>query len=107
MNKHWGHEIVWADAEKYSGCMLVIKEGERTPYIYHKIRDKTYFVLEGSISFTIEGKASILEAGERIHIPPKIMHRMHALKTDATVLEVGTEIVNDVVVVESDYGDVR
>lgn len=107
MNKHWGHEIVWANRDEYSGCMLVIKEGERTPYIYHKTRDKTYFVLEGTVNFTIEGKTSLLEAGKGLHISPKIMHRLHAIKSDATILEVGTKIVDDVVIVESDYGEVR
>ena len=104
MNKKpWGNEIIWANKESYSGSILVIKEGERTPYIYHKIRDKTYFVLEGTLNFIIEGKSQLVETGKEIHIASKIMHRLHAIKSDATILEVGTKIIDDVVVVESDY----
>lgn len=107
MNKHWGTEIIWVNRDQYSGCILVIKEGQRTPYIYHKTRDKTYFLLEGTLNVTIEGKTQLVEAGKEIHIAPKIMHRLHAIKSDATVLEVGTKILDDVVMVESDYGEVR
>lgn len=80
--------------------LLVIKEGERTPYIYHKRRDKTWAVLQGVIQYTVEGKTRLVGEGEVLHISPKIMHRATAIKGDATVIETGTKILNDIVVVE-------
>jgi mannose-6-phosphate isomerase len=101
--KAWGHEMIYANHELYSGSIIIIKEGERTPYIYHKRRDKTFFVLQGTVNIIIEGKTTILNERDEAHIPPKIMHRLHAIKGDATIIEVGTKIEDDVVVVESDY----
>jgi hypothetical protein len=42
----------------------------------------------------------MLNEGERYHIMPKMMHRIHAIKGDVTVLEVGTKLEDDVVEVE-------
>lgn len=108
MNKKpWGFEMVYADQDQYSGSVLIIKEGERTPYIYHKRRDKIFFVLQGTVSLTMEGNSTILKEGEHVHIAPKIMHRLHAIKGDVTIIEAGTKIEDDVVVVESDYEKTR
>jgi len=108
MNKKpWGFEMVYADQEQYSGSVLIIKEGERTPYIYHKKRDKVFFVLQGTVNIVIEGQSKTLKEGEQIHVAPRIMHRLHAIRDDVTVLEAGTKIEDDVVVVESDYERVR
>ena len=96
----YGFEFCWADTPQYSAHMLVIKENEQTSYVYHKKRDKTIFVLQGTVQLTEEGKNKILNEGEKYHIAPKIMHRLIALKGDATILEVGTKIEDDIVVVE-------
>lgn len=96
----WGFEIVFADTEKYSGKTMIILEGEQTPYIYHKKKDKTIFVLQGVVQLIIEGKKRVLQEAQEYHIPPKIMHRITALRGDATILEVGTKIENDIIIVE-------
>lgn len=98
--KPWGFEAVWADTDLYSAHMIIIKENEQTPYMYHKRRDKTIFVLQGIVALVEEGKTRTLGEGEKYHISPKIMHRLIALKTDATILEVGTKIEDDIVIVE-------
>ena len=103
-NKHpWGHEIVWADREDYSGRIFVITEGERMPYIFHKSRDKQVFVLQGIVQLVVEGRNKVLNEGESYHIPKRVMHRLIAIKGDATILEAGTKLTDDVVVVEDDY----
>jgi quercetin dioxygenase-like cupin family protein len=95
-NKHlWGHEIIWANRDKYSGRVLVIKEGESTSYVYNKIRDKTIFVLQGIVQAKIEGQNKLLNEGDDLHISPNIMHNFTALRGDATILEAGTKIVDD------------
>jgi quercetin dioxygenase-like cupin family protein len=97
----WGFELIWADKDEYSARTMVIKEGEKTPYIYHKKRNKTLFILQGTVQLNIEGRNKLLMQGDSYDIPPKIMHRIIALKDDATVLEAGTKLVeNDIVIVE-------
>jgi len=100
--KHlWGHEIVCADRDNYSSRVFVIKEGEKTPYLYHKVREKTIFVLQGIVQAKIEGQSKLLNEGTEIHIPPKVMHGFVAVRGDATILETGTKLVEDEVVIEA------
>jgi len=100
-NKHpWGYEMIWAEGKSYSGLMMVVLDGEQTPYIYHKKRDKTLFILQGVVQLVIEGRNKLLREGEKYHISPKLMHRLIAIQGDVTILEVGTQIENDVVIVE-------
>ena len=97
----WGHELVWASTELYSSRMLVIKDGEKTPYVYNRHRDKTIFVLQGCLMLVVEGINKMLNEGESYHVIPKIMHRMVALKGDVTLLEVGMPLEDDEVLVEA------
>lgn len=97
----WGFELIWADGKQYSALTMVVREGEKTPYIYHKKRSKTLFILQGTVQLTVEGKNKLLVQGDSYNIPPKIMHSITALKDDATILEAGTPLLeNDVVIVE-------
>jgi mannose-6-phosphate isomerase-like protein (cupin superfamily) len=96
----WGYEMVWADTKLYSARTYVINEGEQTSYVYHKKRDKTIFILKGTAQLIIEGKSRMLTAGQVFHIPPKLMHRIIAIKQELTMLEVGTQLEDDVVIVE-------
>lgn len=102
IKKHlWGQEIICAKRDKYSSRVLVIKEGERTPYYYHKVRDKTIFVLQGIVQAKIEGKNTLLDEGSKIHIPARVMHGFVAVRGDATILDTGTELVEDEVIIET------
>lgn len=96
----WGFDITWVNNDKYSSRILLVREGEKLPYIYHKKYDFTLFILQGVVSLLIEGKQKILNEGDTYHIPPKLMHRIIALKGDATILEAGTSQEDDIVLVE-------
>lgn len=96
----YGHELVWADTNMYSSKVVIIKENEKTPYIYHKKQDITLFILQGIVQLIIEGRNKTLNEGDIYHIPPKLMHRIIAFKGDATILETGTKLEDDIVVVE-------
>lgn len=98
--KLWGFELVWADTDLYSSKVLIVKENEKTPYIYHKRYDCTLFILQGVVRLIVEGRDRILNEGDIYHIPPKLMHRIIALKGDATILETGTRLEDDIVLVE-------
>jgi quercetin dioxygenase-like cupin family protein len=80
---------------------MILKEANTTPYLYHKKRTKTLFILQGVVKLIVEGQSKLLAQGESFQILPKIMHSITALKGDATILEAGTQILeNDTVVVE-------
>jgi len=95
--KPWGYELVWANTEAYSGRVLIIKQGDSTNFLYHKTRDKTIFVLQGIVNLILESRTKLLNEGEQYHIPAKVMHQLVAVKGDATILESGTKLLDDVI----------
>jgi len=96
----WGFSVTWANTDDYSSRILIVREGEKLPYIYHKKQDITLFILQGIVQLKVEGRNKVLNEKDTYHIPPKIMHQIIALKGDATILEVGTPQEDDVVLVE-------
>jgi quercetin dioxygenase-like cupin family protein len=98
--KPWGFELIFADQSEYSGRVLIIKQGEATPFIYHKTRNKTIFVSQGIVNLELENRTKLLNEGEQYNIPSKIIHRIIAVKGDATILEAGTKLVDDIVEVK-------
>lgn len=96
----WGFELIWANESAYSGRVLIIKQGEATPFVYHKSRNKSIFVLQGIVNLELENRTKLLNEGEQYNIPAKIMHKIIAVKGDATILEAGTQLVDDVVEVK-------
>ena len=56
--------------------------------------------MQGVVVLVIEGRNKTLNEGDTYHIPPKIMHQIIALKGDATILETGTPLEDDIVTVE-------
>ena len=96
----WGFEGIIISTDLYSSKIIVVNNGEQTPYLYHKKQDKTIFILQGVANVKIEGTNKMLNEGDRYHIIPKMMHKIHAIKGDVTVLEVGTKLEDDIVEVE-------
>jgi mannose-6-phosphate isomerase-like protein (cupin superfamily) len=99
----WGYEGILVSTDSYSCKILLVKEGERTPYCHYKKQDKTAYVLQGIIQMTIEGTTRTFGEGDRYHIRPSIMHRYHSVKGDATILEIGTKLEDDMIIFEDDY----
>ncbi len=102
VEKPWGKEEWWAQTSKYVGKFLHVKQGHRLSLQYHRIKEESMFVLEGSMLFTLGEKSMILNKGDTVHVEPNTLHRIEAI-TDVIVLEISTPEVDDVVRVEDDY----
>lgn len=101
VNKKWGIESLWVNNNIYSSKIIIVKEGEKTEKIFNRKRDRTILVLQGIVQLNIENTSKILKEGESYHISPKIINQLIAIKGDATILEVGTEFLeNDIVTIE-------
>ena len=98
--KPWGFDMTMADTKKYAGRILIVREGEKLEYIYHKNRDITLFILQGVVQLVVEGRNKLLNEKDSYHIAPKLMHRIIAFKGDATIIEIGTPLEDDIVLVE-------
>lgn len=108
ITKPWGHELIWAQTDRYVGKILHVRAGEALSLQYHRVKDETIMVLTGclTLEFFAEGtepRFRELRPGEPFHIEPGLRHRMRALE-DTDVLEVSTPELEDVVRLEDRYG---
>ncbi len=113
--KPWGFELIFANTEKYVGKILNVNVGQSLSLQYHKEKDETIYIQEGSIKFEhyFEGEDPViteLRVGQAFHIMPGMRHRMTAISGDsnrcARILEVSTPQLDDVVRLEDNYGRV-
>ncbi len=107
VDKPWGHEVWFAQTERYVGKILVIEAGKRLSLQYHRVKDESIYVQEGKLRLTLERDGGLevedLGPGEARHIPPGTRHRFEALER-CTLCEVSTPEVDDVVRLEDDFG---
>jgi mannose-6-phosphate isomerase-like protein (cupin superfamily) len=106
----WGHEIRFAQNDKYLGKILYIKKGHRLSRQYHELKDETIFVQHGTLILELGSpdvssfETKTLNYGERFRILPGVIHRFCA-PDDApvTLIEVSTPEIDDVVRLQDDY----
>lgn len=110
VTKPWGHEIRFAQTDKYLGKILYIAKGHRLSRQYHEVKDETIFVLDGTLILEIGDPAKegferkVLNYGDRYRIQPKVIHRFCAPDSrSATLAEVSTPEIDDIVRLEDDY----
>jgi mannose-6-phosphate isomerase-like protein (cupin superfamily) len=107
VDKPWGHELIWAETERYVGKILHIQAGQKLSRQYHNVKDETFLVQSGEMDLQIgegpEMKTLRMKPNDAFHCPPKTIHRMVAV-TDVDVIEVSTPELSDVVRLEDAYG---
>ena len=108
--KPWGHEIRFAENDKYLGKILFIAQGKRLSRQYHQQKDETIMVYHGTLTLelgmpgTSTFETKTLGYGERFRILPGVVHRFCALHNQpVTLIEVSTPQIDDVVRLEDDY----
>lgn len=105
--KPWGHELIWAETDRYVAKILHIVEGHRLSRQYHRVKDETLYVESGKLLLEIGEAASAqhvtMEPGDTYRVTPGTIHRMVAV-TDVRVFEVSTPELEDVVRLEDSYG---
>lgn len=108
VEKPWGHELIWANTDRYVGKILHVNAGHSLSLQYHERKDETIHLLRGSMRFWAgpgadELEEVALEEGQSFRITPGTVHRMEAL-TDVDILEASTPELEDVVRLEDRYG---
>jgi len=105
--KPWGHELVFAENERYAGKILHLEGGHCLSLQYHERKDETLFVLEGEVSLSVEVngemKEILLRRGESYRVRPGVRHRLRA-ESSCDLVEVSTPELDDVVRLEDAYG---
>ncbi len=108
IDKPWGWELVWAEAEAYVGKLLFVRAGHSLSLQYHELKDESWLVQEGRASLElgeVGGELATVEIGEgdAFRYRPGTVHRVTAIE-DTLVLEVSTPHLDDVVRLEDRYG---
>jgi len=108
VDKPWGYEEIFAVTERYVGKLLFIRAGEALSLQYHRAKDETLRVMEGTMELASGKRVATLETtrlepGMAIRIAPGVIHRMTA-ETDCLILEVSTPELDDVVRLQDRYG---
>ena len=108
VEKPWGWELIWAEADAYVGKLLFVRAGESLSLQYHEVKDESWLVQEGRARLELgevggELETIEIEPGEAFHLRPRTVHRVTALE-DTLVLEVSTPQLDDVVRLADRYG---
>jgi mannose-6-phosphate isomerase len=108
VDKPWGHELIWAQTDRYVGKMLVIEAGKRLSLQRHLVKDESIFVIQGRLRLHLEDEAGTvrieeLEAGDHRHVRTGRIHRYEAIER-TELMEVSTPELDDVVRLEDDFG---
>ena len=78
--KVWGEEHWITNNEKYCGKKMLINEGFYCSYHMHKVKEETFYVLQGELEVIHEGKYYVVKEGETFHVKPREYHSFRALQ---------------------------
>jgi len=108
VDKPWGWELVWAEADAYVGKLLFVRAGESLSLQYHEVKDESWLVHDGRARLELGEVGGELESfeiarGDAFRFRPRTVHRVTAVE-DTLVIEVSTPQLTDVVRLEDRYG---
>lgn len=87
--KKWGEEM-WLVNDMYCGKLLFLKKNAVCSYHCHKIKQETFYVPDGEVVLTIEGKDYTLDPYARPKtIMPGEKHKFFGVKK-SVILEIST-----------------
>ena len=91
VEKAWGREVWIVNCDKYCGKILELNGGFTSSYHYHKIKQETFYCLEGELILDLEGREILMLAGdEPVTIFPRQLHSFRS-NSGARILEVSTK----------------
>lgn len=108
VEKPWGHELIWAQTDRYVGKILVIETGKRLSLQRHVRKDESILVRAGRLRLTLEDEAGVVHVeelgpGDARHVRTGRIHRYEAIER-CELVEVSTPELDDVVRLEDDFG---
>ena len=112
VEKPWGHEVIWAETDRYAGKLLHIEAGHALSLQYHERKAESIYVLEGRLHLhhaaSIEDEVTIkvIEAGAAFDITPGTVHRFEAREA-VTLVEVSTpDSIDDHLILVTSHTDI-
>ena len=77
VEKPWGHELIWAETERYVGKILFVKAGESLSLQFHRTKDESWLVQAGRAKLELGSAGDavlnqeVIAAGRRLPLPPR------------------------------------
>lgn len=110
VHKPWGKEEWLALNDAYCYKRIYINAGYKTSYQYHKFKQETNYIIEGTAEVWLENDEGVVEkkimkAGEFFDVNPPKKHRVIAI-TDIILQEVSTPHVDDVFRIDDEFNRV-
>ena len=108
VDKPWGHELIWAHADRYVGKILVIETGRRLSLQRHEIKDESILVLSGRLRLFLEDDDGVVRTqelgpGDHRRVRTGRIHRYESIER-CELVEVSTPELDDVIRLEDDFG---
>ena len=109
VEKPWGWELIWANAEEYVGKLLFIRAGHALSKQFHNVKDESWYFHEGRAQLELNApgeaveKTEVVGPGAAFRLEPGTVHKLTALE-DTLVSEVSTPHLDDIVRLEDRYG---
>ncbi len=105
--KPWGHELIFAENDRYAGKILHLEGGQCLSLQYHERKDETLYVLKGEVVLSVEVDRQMrdirLSPGEAYRVRPGVRHRLRA-ENPCELVEVSSPELEDIVRLEDAYG---
>src|ERR687888_553865 len=112
VEKPWGHELWWAQTDRYVGKLLHVKAGHQLSLQFHERKDETIHLWSGELRLALDERdgrglrGHVLQGGESYRGRPGVGHRMIAAP-DCNTPEASTPEVDEVVPLEASSGRAR
>ncbi len=111
VEKPWGYEIIWAQANDYCGKILHIEKGQTLSLQYHEQKHESIYVLSGRMIYRYGGphtdnaplQERVMATGDAQQVATGRVHQFEAIET-TDVLEASTNHLDDVVRIKDRYG---
>jgi mannose-6-phosphate isomerase-like protein (cupin superfamily) len=109
VEKPWGWELIWAEADDYVGKLLFVNAGASLSLQFHNVKDESWYVHQGRAELEMGSPGDpvvdteVVGPGAAFRLRPGTVHRIRAIE-DTLMLEVSTPHLDDVVRLEDEYG---
>ena len=110
IQKPWGTEEIWASTHYSVGKLLTINKGHRLSRKYHKMKNHTIRILDGTLILEIgpmyegaEIETRRLEAGMAHYLSANTIHRFCTDDSSVRIIEVSNQGPDDSVRLRDDY----
>jgi len=94
VKKLWGSEEWLVNNNLYCAKYLNLKRGYQCSLHYHKLKDETFYILEGIIELELQENGRevtiTLVRGNQYRLKPYTLHRFRAITFRAKILEIST-----------------